>query len=314
MLKVAGGLLMASALVVAAAAIGKVTSMEARDKAAATSLLVEKLSAERRSTTDLEIGDDVIGLPPRATRYLSRGDLLSLRQVTYTVTDDSNFKRPTTISGVALEELVRDLGADSAGTADSAATMVVAISVDKYRANYPRAYLAAHHPVLVLTLDGKGPLDWHVGPKDSTRYDLGPYMISHAKFTPSFRILSHADEPQIPWGVVRLEFRNEAAVFGAIAPRGPHASDADVQAGYKIAKQNCFRCHNMGAEGGHKSGVGWPVLSAMAATSTDFFRAYVRNPKARSPGAQMPGNPGYDDATLRALASYFQTFSVAEKQ
>ena len=44
--------------------------------------------------------------------------------------------------------------------------MVVAIAADGYRSNYPAEYLRAHHPVLVLTVDGKPthvigvPLHW----------------------------------------------------------------------------------------------------------------------------------------------------------
>ncbi len=60
---------------------------------------------------------------------------------------------------------------------------------------------------------------------------MGPYMISHPKFTPSFKILSHPEEAQIPWGVVRLEFRNEKAVFSANYPCPDHTlAVAEVQA------------------------------------------------------------------------------------
>jgi len=58
---------------------------------------------------------------------------------------------------------------------------------------------------------------------------MGPYMISNPKFAPQLQDFSHEDEAQIPWGVVRIEFRDEKIVFGAIAPRGPHAQDGDVQ-------------------------------------------------------------------------------------
>jgi len=165
----------------------------------------------------------------------------------------------------------------------------------------------------VLLVNGEPPSRW---PKDpgTHRYDMGPYMISHPKFTPSFKILSHSDEPQIPWGVVRLEFRNEKAVFSAIAPRGPHADDVSVQAGYKIVQQNCFRCHNSGRESEQKSGRPWLVLSAFASAAPAYFSAYVGNPKKENAQAQMPGNPGYDDATLRALRDYFATFVPAEKR
>ena len=248
---------------------------------------------------DLEVAGDLRGLTPGATRYLTRDDLLALPQVSYPVDDDSNFAGSTEVSGVPLDELERRLAAKP----DS--DLVVAICDDLYRANYPRSYIESHHPFLVLKVNGKPPSGW---PKDSDahRYNMGPYMISHPKFMPSFKIFAHADEQQIPWGVVRIEFRDERRVFGAIAPLGPQANDAAVQAGFKIAQQNCFRCHNAGAEGGRKSGVTWTVLSAMAADSPVFFKDYVRNPKAKSPNAKMPGNPLYDEKTLHALTLYFQ--------
>jgi mono/diheme cytochrome c family protein len=203
---------------------------------------------------------------------------------------------------VRLEELARALGASPARD------MVVAICDDEYRANYPHSYLAAHHPVLVLEVNGKPPAGW---PKDSQehKFDMGPYMISNPKFAPSYKILSHEDEPQIPWGVVRIEFRDEESVFGAIAPRGPRAKDRDVQDGFRIAEQNCFRCHNAGREGGKKSGLSWEALSAFAEVSPKDFAAYIRAPLAKNPRAQMPGSPQYDDATLAALTAYFRTFT-----
>lgn len=273
--------------------------------AATGTVLAAKLHLYSTSPTDLEVGGNLTGFPAGTTRFLTRGDLLSFRQVSYTVTDDGNFIGPAKVSGVLLENLLRDLS----GAPGSA--VVVAICDDKYQANYPRAYLARHHPVLVLEVNGKPPSGW---PKDSGGhgFDMGPYMISHEKFTPAFKILSHTDEPQIPWGVVRLEFRDEQEVFGAIAPRGPHANETAVQEGYKIAQQNCFRCHNSGAEGGQKSEVRWAVLSALATNSPDFFTDYVRRPKSKSPQAQMPANPNYDDQTMQALTAYFRTVSDSQ--
>jgi hypothetical protein len=55
------------------------------------------------------------------------------------------------------------------------------------------------------------------------------------------------------------------------------------------------------------------VLSAWAAAAPEYFAAYVRNPQAKNPRAQMPGNLGYDDATIHALTAYFRTFSPEEK-
>jgi mono/diheme cytochrome c family protein len=265
------------------------------------------LQEKRQLPSDLELSGELAGLRSDSTRYITREELLALPQVTFAVTGDTNFTGPTRIRGVRLEDLARQLAASAASD------MVVAICDDGYRANYPQAYLTAHHPVLVLEVNGKPPSGW---PKDSQEhtFDMGPYMISHPKFTPSYKILSHVDEPQIPWGVVRIEFRDEKIVFGAIAPGGPHAPDRDVQDGFRIAKQNCFRCHNAGREGGMKSGRPWERLSQFAAASPKDFAAYIRDPLAKNPRAQMPGNPQYDEPTLAALTAYFKAFSGAEKR
>lgn len=261
---------------------------------------------KRQLPSDLEVGGALAGLSPESTRYISREELLAMPQVSFTGTGDTNFAGPTKIRGVKLEVLVRALGATSASD------MVIAICDDGYLANYPRAYLEAHHPVLVLEVNGEPPARWPKAAEDHTS-DMGPYMISNPKFTPSFKILSHTDEAQIPWGVVRLEFRDEKLVFGAIAPRGPHAQDRDVQDGLRIAEQNCSRCHNAGREGGKKSGRSWESLAAQAASSPKDFAAYIRAPLAKNPQAQMPANPQYDDATLAALTTYFRTFSMPAK-
>ena len=261
-----------------------------------------KLHEKRQQLSDLEVSGALAGLPADSMRYISRKDLLSMPQVRFAASGDTNFSGTTKISGVRLEDLARAFGA--APSSD----MVVAICDDEYRANYPRSYLTAHHPVLVLEVNGKAPSGW---PKDSQehKYDMGPYMISNPKFVPSYKILSHQDEPQIPWGVVRIEFRDEKTVFAAIAPQGPRAQDRQVQDGFAIAKQNCFRCHNSGREGGQKSRLSWDVLSNLAQVAPGDFAAYIHSPAGRNEKAQMPGFPEYDDATLAAITAYFQTFA-----
>jgi len=268
--------------------------------------LLSKTSATRRSSTDLEIAGDLAGLPEGSVRYLARQDLLTLPQVTFQVKGDPNFVTPTQVSGVLLENLARDL----AGSPTS--DVAIAICADDYRSHYPTTYLTEHHPVLVLTVNGQSPEHW---PKDVEGHglDMGPYLISHQEFQPAFKILSHEDEAQIPWGVTRLEFRNEKQAVEAIAPPSNARSDAAVQNGFRIAQQNCLRCHNMKNVGGQKAHRPWQVLSAWAATSPDYFAAYVRNPKSKNPRAEMYANPHYDDATLNALIAYFRTFSSQEK-
>lgn len=294
------------ALVVAAAIALPLVPAWTQSKAAAGDVLIERARAQRTSATDLEVVGDLRGLPSGATRYLTREALLALPQVTYTVSDDVNFKGATRIRGVLLEDLIRALAGNPS------ADLAVAICDDQYQAHYPRAYLAEHHPVLVLEVNGHPPERWPKSPEAHGEY-MGPYMISHREFKPSFRILAHQDESQIPWGVIRLELDNEEHFFRPIVPRGPHASDDAVRAGYRIAQQNCLRCHSAGSAGGQKAGRPWLVLAALATASPKYFGGYVRNPQAENPHAQMYANPDYDDATLKALTAYFQTFSSAEK-
>jgi cytochrome c2 len=286
--------------------IASVLTAFSRDARSGPASLISKATVQRAAATDLEIGGDLASLPAGSIRYLSREDLLRLPQVTFTAANDPNFTKPTEVSGVLLETLVHEISGSPDGD------LAIAISSDQYRGHYPRAYLQEHHPLLVLKVNGQPPEHW---PKDSEGHglDIGPFMISHEDFKPAFRVLAHEDEPQIPWGVVRIEFRDEKKVLSAIAPQGSGDSVAKAHDGYLIAQQNCFRCHNMNDEGGRKAHRPWLVLAAWAESSPDYFAGYVRNPQAQNPRAQMTPNPSYDEATLQALIAYFRTFAPQEK-
>ena len=266
-----------------------------------------KTSERRASEFDLEITGDLPGFRAKTVRYISRAELLKLPQKTFTVSDDANFSGKTEVSGVPLSELARAIAGPPADQ------MIVAICVDQYHAHYTAEYVHSHQPILALKVNGQDPPEW---PRNAEVRDapMGPYLISHEKFTPSFTVLAHQDEPQIPWGVVRLEFRDEKSVLAAIAPRGPHAADTSVQNGFLIAQQNCFRCHDHGEEGGRKSGRSWPVLAAWAEAGPQRFAAYVRNPQAVNAKSQMAASPQYDDATMQALMDYFKTFLAESKK
>jgi len=258
------------------------------------------LRMQRMSPGDLEVGGELAGLPPGSTRYVRYEDLLKLPQESYTVSDDTNLPRNTVISGVALTTLARLFGQSS----ESA--LIVAVCYDRYRTNYPLDYRAVHHPLLVLRINGRLRDQW---PLSENGGSMGPYLVSHPFFKPAFKVLSHQDEPQIPFGVVRLNFQRESEVFGSIRPPGNWPAGSSVGQGYVIARQDCFRCHNMGAEGGQMAGKSWPRLATMARTDPRRFQRIIRNPAAVTPGARMPGEPGYDDATVEALTAYFRTFS-----
>ena len=257
------------------------------------------LHRERSSRGDLEVGGELSDAPAQSIRYIRYEDLLRLPQETYTVSDDSNLSAKTVISGVSLETLARVL-------AQPLASFIVAICDDQYQAHYPRDYVAAHHPLLVLRINGQLHDHWTPSLEGSP---LGPYLISHPSFKPAFKVLSYDDEPQIPYGVVRIEFHRETAVYGAIQPAAKWREIEKVQQGYLIARQDCLRCHNMGAEGGTKAGRSWLKLAARAKDDGSRFKQTIRNPTTVNPRAQMPAHSGYDDATLDALTAYFKTFS-----
>lgn len=262
------------------------------------------LLTARSSPGDLEIGGELAGLARGTVRYVRYEDLLALPLETYTISDDTNFKGKTEISGVPLTVLAKMFG--QADHSD----MIVAICYDKYRSNYPSDYLAAHHPILVLKINvqlrDKWPMSEYGGP-------LGPFLISHPTFKPSFSVLSHKDEAQIPFGVTRLDFRTEAVVFGMIHPEGNWAKTSQVWQGYRIASQDCYRCHSLYGEGGERASRSWLVLAAWAATDGTRFEAYIRKPQSIQPCAKMPAHSGYDDATLAALTAYFTTFAPVRK-
>ena len=265
------------------------------------------LQAERTSPLDLEISGNLAGLPPGSKRFVRHEDLLALPQVSFTVTDDANFSGPTEVRGVELDLLAREFASEGERA------FVVAVCRDWYRAYYPRVYREVHRPVLALEINGQLPSDWPKS-KEGTTSPTGPYLITHARFTPSFKILAHEDEAQIPWGVVALEFFDEKAALAAIEPQGATADAPDVQAGYRIAQQNCFRCHGPANLGALKGKLTWNGIALFASQAPRNFAAYVRNPKAVVPNAEMPPNPEYDEPTLEALTAYFDTFAPTGKK
>jgi hypothetical protein len=261
-----------------------------------------QLATQRSSPQDLEIVGDVPGIPTGAKRFVRYEDLSRLAQVSYTVKDDENFSVPTKLSGVPLDVVLDGLGMN--GTKQ----LVAASASDGYESHYTADYRAAHHPFLVLRIDGQEPAHWPKGP-DGENY--GPYLISHSAFTPAFHVLAHKDEAQIPFGVVGLRFFDEAAVLKTMLPPG---GAAPAMQGYRIVLQNCLRCHRSGNIGGTKSPFGWPQMALIAQGNPAAFGKYVVRPNSVNPEANMPANPTYDAATIAALTAYFQSFAAGDKK
>lgn len=236
-----------------------------------------------------------------SARYIGYADLLRLPQVSVSVKGDPNFAgQNIRVAGVELDVLARAVGALPGSD------LIDALCADQYRSHYPASYIASHHPILALKIDGESTAIWAA----RTRHqDPGPYFITYAHFIPGYRVLSHEEEIQVPINIARLNFSSTALTFGAIAPRGSFPADSPVQQGFAIAKQNCFRCHFQGPFGGTKSGRDWVSLGIWAREQPAFFARYVRDPLSIEPNAHMPGDPEYDAPTLAALTAYFSTFA-----
>jgi mono/diheme cytochrome c family protein len=261
------------------------------------------LAVARSSPQDLEISGDVPGIPQGAKRFVRYEDLSRLPQVAFTVKDDANFSGPVKLSGVDLDELLAALGFDSGKQ------LIAAICDDGYEGHYTAEYRAAHHPFLVLRVGGAEPAKWPRG-QDQEKYS--PYLISHPAFTPAFHVLAHADEAQIPYAVVGLKFFDEGTALKNLRPAG--AESSAVMRGYRIAEQNCLRCHREGEIGGTKSPFGWPQMALIAQGNPAAFGKYVVRPNSVNPEANMPPNPEYDAATIAALTAYFQSFAPEQKR
>jgi mono/diheme cytochrome c family protein len=259
------------------------------------------IAPTRHSPDDLEL-TGLIATPG----FISYATLSTLPQITTPVRNDSNFAgQSIRVTGIPLEALAKALGA--APNSD----LIDALCTDRYRAHYPAAYIARHHPILALKIDGERIEAWAAR---THSYDPGPYFITHAHFVPGPKILAHDEEPQIPDNITRLNFTTAAATFGPLTPHGgSYAPDSPELQGFAIAKQNCLRCHSLGPVGGTKSGRDWLSLSTWAREQPAYFARYVHDPTAVETHAHMPPNPTYDAATLAALTAYFRTFTEETK-
>jgi mono/diheme cytochrome c family protein len=275
---------------------------------AATAIAAAKpqlpLDRQRSSPQDLEVSGDVPGIPAGEKRFVHYADLGRLPQVSFTVKDDANFSSPVKLSGVPLDALLRALGIVSGKQ------LIAASADDGYESHYTAEYRAAHHPFLVLRIDGREPANWPKGP-DGENYR--PYLISHASFTPTFHVLAQKEESQIPYGVIGLRFLDEDAVLKPLRPPGALPASPATQ-GYRIAVQNCLRCHREGNIGGTKSPFGWPQMALIAQGNPAAFGKYVVRPNSVNPEANMPANPEFDPATIAALTAYFRSFAPEEKK
>jgi mono/diheme cytochrome c family protein len=266
-------------------------------------------ATHRHAASDLEVLVVDSNGKPAPSIFLSRAYLSNLPQTTSRLHADENFPEiPTSgvrVSGVDLNTFVRAVAPSDLTTA------VIAICRDEYTAPFPPQTIKDQHPILVLTMDGLSPHAWAA--RHHT-YDPSPYFVTYQNFVPSFHILAHQDRAQYPAEILSLKLIPAASLFAAITPpdSAQLPSDSPVLDGFRIAQQNCFRCHNSGGTGGTKSHQTWQHLGEVAKERPEFFAAWTQNPQSLDPKAKMPPNLKYDQATLKALTRYFQTFAPAK--
>ncbi|MDE3104947.1 MAG: hypothetical protein KGK08_07210 [Acidobacteriota bacterium] len=288
---------------VAAATLGLVFAWQMRDAVRAATPL-PAVHSTRQRPDDLELDEVLPGASEPVRRFVAYADLLQLPQVAETVTNDENFTemnvRTIHVTGIPLSELLHLFGGPGAD-------MVSAVAVDAYSAPYPAEYIAAHHPLLVLKIEGLEPAVWA---KQTHNEDPGPYLVTQADFVPSYHVLAHQERAQVPTQVNVLVFAAESEVFGRILPPPQYGPQSPQVQGYLIARQNCIRCHNEGATGGSKAGHSWQTLAHVATRDAATFGRIIVAPRSVNPRAQMPANAQYDAPTLAALTAYFQSIAT----
>ena len=253
--------------------------------------------ATRESKTDLEVSGGGLG-----RGFISYKDLLAMPQTAGSMRSDEDFIKMNApdvpVRGVRLSVLVKLLGVSTGKD------IILARCSDGYVGPFPTEYVAAHEPILVLTVDGMTVDDWA---KQTGEDYPGPYLVAYADFAPAWKILAHSDRRQMPDQVVELEFKKQKDVFGPITPAAQFGPDSPEGAGFVIAEQNCLRCHAAGPYGGTLGGLSWDVLAGLAKRDSTRFAKYIHDPKSVDPKAKMHPNPMYDDKTLAALTAYFRS-------
>lgn len=263
------------------------------------------LQRSRMAASDLEVA----GIVPGRSRFVSREFLLSLPQVTVHIESNEDFPAITK-AGLMVRGVYLDVLAERLGARIVASSAVEAVCIDRYAASYPAGYIWIHRPILVLTIQGLSPHEWSIA---NHGYDAGPYFIAYEHFQPHFKVLSHEDRALEPDEVNELRFTTKAVLFAGIEPKeiqDPALGDSPVVSGFRIARENCFRCHNSGQFGGSQAGVSWQKLGKIARKRPDYFSQWTYDPKTIDPKARMPGNPQYDKATLDAITKYFAVVTL----
>lgn len=254
------------------------------------------LAVERTSPFDLAVRGRFGSSPTEGERYVRWADLRRLP--TQPIVLSGEFVQgEQTVTALFLEDLWRAL------RVEPSADVVLASCTDGYASVFRRDFVAAHRPFLVLEIDGRGPEHW---PPAGLSFNPGPYVITVSeRLSPGVGRLLDVDHKR-PWGVAALEFARYGQRFAPVLTgRWEHLSSRAGE-GREIWVNSCASCHigPGGLFGGSKSGRPFEVIAAHAGYNRDYFRRYVRDPKALNPAATMQPHPHYTDAQIDALIAF----------
>lgn len=255
-----------------------------------------ELHRDRGSPLDLALTGRLAGVPAGETRYVTWADLRALPSAKLKV-EGEFMPGEQEVTIVFLEDLWKQLP-----RADGADVLLATCS-DGYASVFRTDFIAKYRPFIVLEINGMGPEKW---PPPGLKYNPGPYVMSlSSRVVPGAEQLLDAGHKK-PWGVTVVEVANYAERFGG-GYSGAWAvlSPAAVE-GREIWVNSCACCHQGpgGMFSGTKCKQPFPVIQAIASFNPDFFRKYVRDPKAMMAEAKMEAHPHYTDAELDRLIAF----------
>jgi len=266
---------------------------EATRNAPAPSAL--KLHPERRDATDLEIYGPFAGFAEGEPAFIRYEDLLALDDLHPWESPLELVDEPVQVEGLDLATLWEALGVKGS------TNLVLADCSDGYQGNYGFNVLTRNRPMLFLRINGQTVPDWAAS---HDRPEWGPYII-YVSNEDGLKDPSHKN----PWGVERMTFTTEEAVFGPYLEIVAAENDPHAGLGLEMFIHNCSSCHNAQetAMGGSFSTRPLSLIAMFAQTNEAYFRDVVVDPAKTNPLAErMPAHPHYTAEDLDALVAFME--------
>lgn len=255
-----------------------------------------ELHQVRRAPTDLAVTGLLAGVPADSIRYIRWADLAALPSSKLKLTGEF-VPGEQEVTVVFLSDLWAAL------PRSARADTLLATCADHYASVYRTSFIQTYRPFLILAINGQGPEKW---PPPGLTFNPAPYVISiAAHVVPAVAELLDAGHKR-PWGVTTLEVAHYATRFAGFVSGRWAALSPPAVAGRDLWVNSCASCHigPAGTFGGSKSDRPFDVLAAHAAKNPDYFRRYVRDPRAFAASAKMEPHPHYSDAQLDALIAF----------